>query len=97
MYGTVARMTADPGSRQALMDYSQQVVDEPIPGLIASYVYQMDSNPDEYYLAVLFESRESYHANAQSPEQNERYEQLRALLSADPEWHDGEVIASTTA
>jgi quinol monooxygenase YgiN len=96
MYGTVARMTANPDSREALMQYSKQVSDEPIAGMIANYVYQMDSDPNEYYLAVIFDSRESYHANAQSPEQNTRYEKLRALLSSDPEWHDGEVVASTS-
>ena len=96
MYGTVARMTAGPDAKQALTEYSKQVMDDPIPGLISTYVYQMDVDPNEYYLAVVFESRESYHANAQSPEQNTRYEQLRALLSADPEWHDGEIIASYT-
>jgi heme-degrading monooxygenase HmoA len=96
MYGTVARVTASAESRQALMEFSQQDPDDPIPGLISTYVYQMDSDPNEYYLAVVFDSRESYHANAQSPEQNTRYERLRALLPADPEWHDGEIIVSST-
>jgi len=39
--------------------------------------------------------RETYHANAASPEQHARYLRLRALLTAEPEWHDGEVIYHT--
>ena len=91
MYGTVARLTAKPGSREALDEITRQVREEKPPGLVASYIYQMDSDPDEYYLAVVFESRESYRANAESPEQHARYERWRPLLAAEPEWHDGEV------
>jgi hypothetical protein len=35
-------------------------------------------------------------ANAASSEQHVRYQQMRSLLDADPEWHDGEVIQSMT-
>ena len=41
---------------------------------------------------VVFESREAYWANAQSPDQNQRYQEMRALMLADPEWHDGEIV-----
>jgi hypothetical protein len=54
----------------------------------------MDANPDEYYLVVGFESKESYTANAASPEQHERYQRYRAWLTEDPEWHDGEIVQS---
>ena len=52
----------------------------------------MDGDPGEIFLVAVFASREAYWANAQSPEQNERFHELRALLVADPEWHDGEII-----
>jgi len=48
-------------------------------------------------LVVGFESREAYHTNAASPEQAERYAALRALMDADPEWHDGDIVDSHTA
>lgn len=96
MYGTVARMTAIPGSEESLQEMSNQIEQADFNGMVASYVYQMDSNPDEYYIAVIFESKEAYVANAESPEQNARYEKLRALLTADPEWHDGEIVSSRT-
>jgi hypothetical protein len=41
---------------------------------------------------AVFASREAYRTNAQSPEQNERYQELRALLFAEPEWHYVEII-----
>ncbi|MFM7718802.1 MAG: hypothetical protein ACKO8G_04830 [Actinomycetota bacterium] len=37
-----------------------------------------------------FRDTAAYAANADSPGQHARYLELRALLSADPEWHDGE-------
>jgi hypothetical protein len=38
---------------------------------------------------VHFTSKESYLANANSPEQDAFYRRLRACLEADPEWIDG--------
>jgi len=45
-----------------------------------------------FILVVLFDSKENYVANANSPEQDKEYRKLRDLLAADPHWHDGEVI-----
>ena len=92
MYGTVARMKAKPGSGELLAEMARQFEQDRPPGMVGTWVYQMDANPDEYILAVAFESREAYRANAESPEQDARYRQLRALLDADPEWNDGEIV-----
>jgi heme-degrading monooxygenase HmoA len=92
MYGTVARMKANPGAGELLARFNHQMTSDPPPGLVATWVYRMDADPDEYMLAVAFESQEAYKANADSPEQNARFLQLRALLAADPEWHDGEIV-----
>jgi hypothetical protein len=62
------------------------------PGQIARYMYQTDANPGELFLVVVFESRKAYWANAQSPEQDQRFHEMRALMLADPEWHDGEIV-----
>ncbi len=43
-------------------------------------------------VAVVFESREAYRANAESSEQHQRYLEMRELLAEDPEWFDGEVV-----
>jgi heme-degrading monooxygenase HmoA len=63
-----------------------------VPGQIAAYVYQMDRDRSEYYLAVIFESRETYHANAASPEQHERRSLMRVLESR--KWNDGEIVSA---
>jgi hypothetical protein len=41
---------------------------------------------------AVFETKAAYIANAGSPEQDARYQQLRALHVADAEWHDGEIL-----
>jgi len=65
-----------------------------IPGFVSTVVYRMDRDPNEIYMAVAFKDKDSYVANARDPKQDERYKRMRALLAADPEWHDGEIIQS---
>ena len=91
MYGTVAKFRVKPGMEQALIAVSEQAKSE-IDGLVGEYVYRMDAEPDVYYLAVTFRDRETYKANAASPEQHERYKAFRELLVDEPEWHDGEIV-----
>ena len=66
----------------------------PLPGLVATYVYQMDRDPREFFLVVMFESKEAYVANAQDPRQHEDYLRLMTFLAAEPEWNDGEIIST---
>jgi heme-degrading monooxygenase HmoA len=97
MYGTVARFSLRPGAEAAMQALVREfdAIDPGIPGFRGELVYRSDRDPSEYYLAVLFDSREAYVANANHPEQHRRYLRLRELLSADPEWHDGEVVHSS--
>ena len=94
MYGTVARMRAKPGMESKLVDLGREEGALNIPGYLGQFVYRMDEDSDEYYLAVLFESKESYIANAQSPEQDARYQRMLEMLESEPEWHDGEIVFS---
>lgn len=91
MYGTVAKLRIKPGMEQALSGVGDKARNE-IDGIVGEYVYRMDSEPDVYYLAVMFRDKEAYKANAASPEQNERYKAFREILQDDPEWHDGEIV-----
>lgn len=91
MYGTVARMRIKPGMEQAFDEIGRQAKDE-IGDIVGQYVYRMDAEPNVYYMAVMFRDKESYQANAASPEQHERYKAYRELLAEEPEWHDGEII-----
>lgn len=95
MYGTVARMKAKPGAEAQLGEQMRIFEQAHVDGAVGSYVYQMDSDPNEYYLAVIFTSKEAYVANASAPEQDARYRQLLQFLDGPPEWHDGEIVYSS--
>lgn len=97
MYGTVAHLTIKPGAEEQLRQFAREVETEQVPRFVFQHVYRLDANPDEFILVVAFENKVAYLANANSPEQAARYQRYRDLLTADPEWHDGEVIDSRTA
>jgi antibiotic biosynthesis monooxygenase (ABM) superfamily enzyme len=92
MYGTVARFRLKPGMEQKMLEWARGEEMRKIPGLIQDVVYRTDADANEYYLAVIFDSKESYVRNAESPEQDASYRKWRDMLEADPEWHDGEII-----
>lgn len=75
-----------------MRDLLREYEDLDVPGYVGAYVYKMDRDPNEYFMAVFFEDRASYHANASDPAQHDRYLKMRDLLTADPDWNDGEVI-----
>lgn len=95
MYGTIAKVTVKSEKVDELRNLTARL--DIAPGQIARYVYRMDANPQEYMLVAVFESREAYRANAESPEQHERFMELRAMLTDDPEWHDGEIVDAQTS
>ena len=92
MYGTVARLQVKPGNEAALLEVLGTFDRQHVPGAVSVRCYRMDTNPSEIYMVVEFESATAYKANANSTEQDARYREMRALLSADPEWHDGEIV-----
>ena len=89
VYGTVAKMKLKPGAEEKMMQAMEGV--QPA-GHVATYVFKSDSDPNVHYVTTVFESKSAYKKFADSPEQDKRYRQMRDLLAADPEWHDGEVI-----
>jgi hypothetical protein len=93
MYGTVAHLRTKSDAQAEIAALAREMRGVEIPGLVADYLYQLDNAEDEYYMAVVFETKAAYMANASSPEQDVRYQRLRALLVADPEWHDGEILS----
>jgi heme-degrading monooxygenase HmoA len=95
MYGTIARFRLKPGVKDEFVETMDSLGDANIPGWVADYYYQMDSDPDEFYLVAIFRNRETYQANADSLDQHERYLIFRSFLIADPEWHDGFIVSAT--
>jgi len=94
MYGTIAKMRVKPGMEGKLLEMAKTEDQISIPGYVNSIIYRMDGNPNELYMVVVFESKEAYMKNADSPEQDARYRGFVQALDGDPEWHDGEIIYS---
>ncbi len=97
MYGTVAFMHLKPGAETQFRELSQEYEHLNIPGFVFQYAYRLDAAADRYVLVVGFVSKDAYLANARSPEQHARYLQYRELLDDEPEWHDGEIVYSSSA
>ena len=60
-------------------------------------MYQSDEDPTVVWITVVFESREAYVANANTPVQDQLYHQMLSGLESPPEWHDGEVVLQAAA
>ena len=97
MYGTIARLRFQPGRESEVVEHLNQYEATQVPGFVASAFYRADDEAGTYWLAVVFESKQSYQANADTPEQDARYREFRSFLAADPEWHDGEVLLRQAA
>jgi heme-degrading monooxygenase HmoA len=82
-------MRVKPGQGAELRNFACST--DPPPGSEAVFLFKSDADPDEYWVAVVFQSKDAYRAHADSPAQTDRFRQMRELLVADPEWHDGEV------
>jgi hypothetical protein len=63
-------------------------------GAKADYVFQSDRDANEHTIVAVFRDRDAYVANANDPEQDRWYRQMREHLEADPEWVDGEIVMS---
>ena len=94
MYGTIARLRIKPGVKDEFVKAMDGFGDAVISGWIADYYFQMDNDSDEFYLVAIFRDKETYQANADSPEQHERYLVFRSFLADDPEWHDGFIVSA---
>ncbi len=98
MYGTVAHLKVKAKQDKALaalMDEWNKTRGSKVKGSIAGYLYKLDKNPNEMILVAVFENKQTYTANAQDTEQDKWFRRVRALLTADPVWEDGEIIGGT--
>jgi quinol monooxygenase YgiN len=96
MFGTVYRMRPKAGMETAIEELMRREEKERgMPaGLIAGYLFRSRSRPGELIGVAVFDSETSYRRNADDPEQDRWYRQLRDLLEADPEWNDGDVLVA---
>jgi len=90
---TFAKMKVLPGK----LDELTKLMDEN-PARLAqtgwqgSVVGKSKDDPETLWLCVTWDTSERYYANAGNPDQNAMYEKMRALLAADPEWFDCDVV-----
>jgi len=95
MYGTIAHFHIKPGVRDEFIKAMDNFGGAIIAGWVVDYYFQMENDSDEFYLVAIFKNKETYQANADSPEQHERYLVFRSFLMDDPEWHDGFILSAT--
>ena len=96
MFGTITRVRLKEGVTIEQVTALFDVEDRPVSSL-ALIALQAVEDPREIWLASAFESREAYFKNADSPEQNARFERMQKLVDGGPpEWHDGNVIFLAT-
>jgi quinol monooxygenase YgiN len=96
MFGTVSRSRLKEGVTVDQLKELFAGEDGRPAGSVSLLVFQSSSDPRELWIASAFESREAYTKNADSPEQNARFERMRELMEGAPDWHDGEVIVART-
>lgn len=96
MFGTISRVRLKEGV--TIDELKAQFNDEDRPASsLALIALQSVDDPREVWVASAFESREAYFQNADSPEQNARFERMQQLVEGGaPEWHDGNVVVLAT-
>jgi quinol monooxygenase YgiN len=94
MYGTIARLHPRPDSIDELLALGKRLESggRQVAGFRSSYIFRPDKqiyDRPTLFLIAMFDDLETYVANADSPEQDAEYRQIRALLEDDPDWMDG--------
>ena len=92
MYGTIFRMKVKPGEQANVIALFKDRTNQGIGGAIAAYLMTPDNDPDGFVGVAVFKDKSAYIANANDPTQHEVFSKLRACLSEDPEWTDGEYV-----
>ena len=89
MYGSIINLSVKQGHEEALIES----FDERIPkGVVAWFVMKPDDQNRDLIGIAVFESKEAYTSNANSPEQHEAIMNLMNHLNSDHTRTDGEYI-----
>jgi quinol monooxygenase YgiN len=90
MWGTIAKFKVTPGREEWIVAQVNAMRTERMHGWLYTHVFRSDADPHEMWMVAMFESKEAYQRNAQSPAQDLAYRTLRSAMETDPEWHDVE-------
>ena len=95
MYGTVAHIRVkvgqEDGIKQTMREWNTERKPK-IAGAMSGYLFQLDSDPQDWIMVALFQDKETYRANADDPEQDRWFRRLMEHLEGEPQWHDGEAF-----
>jgi len=94
------RAKALPGKRQAVLEQFEKWDREQkakAKGFLRTILVAKNDDPDEFMGATYWDTTENYFANAERPEQDAWYWELRASLAEDPVWFDGTLVRETAA
>jgi quinol monooxygenase YgiN len=96
MFGTIARVKVKPGMEHEFIALAERWTRErgAASGQISEQVFKLEDRQNEYMFVGIFTDRDTYFQNANDPETDRWYRKMRATLTADPEWNDGEVVDS---
>ena len=91
MYGTIFNLKVKEGHERDLLELTDQPAAD-IKGAVAWFLMKPDDKNADLVGVAVFESKEAYVANANSPEQHEEFTKWMEHLEAEPNWTDGEYI-----
>jgi len=97
LFGTIYRMRPKQGFETQVADYFRRWERERKPhirGAVAAYVFKPKTGSGDLTGVVVFDSEANYYRNANDPDQDRWYRELRSLLESDPEWNDGDILVA---
>ena len=89
---TSMRFRAKPSERGSVINDFQRWEREHkarAKGFVRALLVSSYEDLDEFSAIVVFETKETYDANSDSPEQSAWYEEFRQHIVEDPEWFNG--------
>ena len=95
MYGTVGNIRVKDGHGDelfAMMEKWESERGAKVKGNLGGYLVRLDRDSQEMIMVAVFEDKATYEANADDPEQDQWYQEMRQHLEADPQWNDGEIF-----
>ncbi len=92
MYGTVALCHVRPENLAKLQALATAEDYLHVDGYLGTDLLVVDNHPDTVLMVVRFQDQATYRANGESPDQDARYQEFRALMDDDPVWYDGDWV-----
>lgn len=90
MYGTVGHLLIKDGCLGDLKGVIQKL--GAVPGVLAMSLVGKDDSPSRYFWTIVWQDKAAHDTNAERPESPIEYQALLDTLTAEPEWHSGEII-----